>query len=313
MRRVSKAQIQNARQIGVLDYFRICKPHELIKVSAHDYRTLTHSSLVISDNGLFHWYRAGVGGNNAIDYLLKVENMDFVSAVRLLNELQPVRSSFQPVPHPMNTPSIQKSFEPPVPDRSSETIQAYLYRRGISGKVFRFCRNAGTVYQTTRGGYKNCVFLGLDSQGTPRSAFTRSCQGTWRGDIAGSQKKYGFLIPADDEDCPTVAIFEAPIDAMSGASLTQYQREKPWRSQFYLAMGGLNHQSVDYFLENHPQIRTINLCLDNDAPGRNFAKQLLESLSTRGYIVIDSPPSIGKDYNEQLIYQKQHLNSSPIR
>ena len=227
MRRVSKAQIQNARQIGVLDYFRICKPHELIKVSAHDFRTRTHSSLVISDNGLFHWYRAGVGGNNAIDYLLKVENMDFVSAVRLLNELQPVRASFQPVPHPMNTPSIQKSFEPPVPDRSNETIQAYLYRRGISGKVFRFCRNAGTVYQTTRGGYKNCVFLGLDSQGTPRSAFTRSCQGTWRGDIAGSQKKYGFLIPADDEDCSTVAIFEAPIDAMSGASLTQYQREKP--------------------------------------------------------------------------------------
>ena len=47
MRRVSKAQIQNARQIGVLDYFRICKPHELIKVSAHDFRTRTHSSLVI--------------------------------------------------------------------------------------------------------------------------------------------------------------------------------------------------------------------------------------------------------------------------
>ena len=302
MRRVSKTQIQNARKIGVLDYFQICMPHELIKVSAHDFRTKTHSSLVISDNGLFHWYRAGVGGNNAIDYLLKVEKMDFVSAVRLLNEITPTHSSLQPVSHQSTAPSPAKPFVPPARDRTSETIQAYLYCRGISGKVFRFCRNAGTVYQTTRGGYKNCVFLGLDSQGTPRSAFTRSCQGTWRGDIAGSQKKYGFLIPAEAEDCSTVAIFEAPIDAMSGASLTQYQQQKPWRSQFYLAMGGLNHQSVDYFLENHPQIKNVHLCLDNDTPGRDFSKRLLESLSARGYTVTDCPPIIGKDYNEQLIY-----------
>lgn len=313
MHRVSKEQIEAARKVGVLEYFQIRMPHELVKVSCHDFRTKTHSSLIISDNGLFHWYSAGVGGNNAIDYLLKVEKMDFVSAVRLLNEIAPVRSSFQSVSPLSPSPKISKVFTPPERDQSVDTVQSYLYRRGISGKVFRFCCNSGIVYQTTRGGYKNCVFLGLDENGIPRSAFTRSCQGTWRGDISGSQKKYGFLIPAESEHCSSVSIFEAPIDAMSAASLVQYERQQPWRSQFYLSMGGMNQQSINYFLETHPNVKNISLCLDNDVPGRNFSKRLQEMLINEGYNVVDTPPKIGKDYNEQLLFLKQKLSQSPTR
>ena len=59
-----------------------------------------------------------------------------------------------------------------------------------------------------------------------------------RGDVAGSQKQYGFLIPAESENCDTVEIYEAPIDAMSGATLRQYKHDSPWRSVHYLALGG---------------------------------------------------------------------------
>lgn len=46
---LSDQEIAAARRVSVLEYFRTCLPRELIQVSAHDYRTKTHSSLVISD------------------------------------------------------------------------------------------------------------------------------------------------------------------------------------------------------------------------------------------------------------------------
>ena len=311
MRGVSKAQIETARQISVLEYFQTRMPQELVKISPHDFRTRTHSSLVISDNGLFHWFSKDLGGRSALDYLLKVEQMDFVGAVRHLNQIEPFHTSFQPA-----SPLTKKPFIPfqlPPPDLTYNAIQHYLFRRGISRKVFQFCIDAGILYQTTHGRHTNCVFLGLDVDGIPRAAFLRGCEGSWRCDAPGSQKKYGFLIPAEHDSCTTVAIFEALIDALSGACLMQHQRKMPWRSQFYLSLGGLNFQAVEYFLETHPQVRHIRLCLDNDERGRAFSSRLFVSLSEKGYRVTDCPPRIGKDYNEQLLLQKQQLTRTPIR
>lgn len=311
MRGVSKAQIETARQISVLEYFQTRMPQELIKISPHDFRTQTHSSLVISDNGLFHWFSKDLGGRSALDYLLKVEQMDFVGAVRHLNQMEPFRIPLPPAfPLPAKSPV---PFQLPPPDPDCKTVQRYLFRRGISSKVFQFCIDAGILYQTTHGQHKNCVFLGLDADGIPRAAFLRGCEGSWRCDAPGSQKKHGFLIPAEHDNCTTVAIFEAPIDALSGACLMQHQRKMPWRSQFYLSLGGLNFQAVEYFLETHPQIRHIQLCLDNDERGRAFSSRLFVSLSEKGYRVTDCPPQVGKDYNEQLLLQKQQLTRTPIR
>lgn len=311
MRGVSKAQIETARQISVLEYFQIRMPQELIKISPHDFRTQTHSSLVISDNGLFHWFSKDLGGRSALDYLLKVEQMDFVGAVRHLNQMEPFRIPLPPAfPLPAKSPV---PFQLPPPDPDCKTVQRYLFRRGISRKVSQFCIDAGILYQTTHGRHTNCVFLGLDANGIPRAAFLRGCEGSWRCDAPSSQKKYGFLIPAEHDNCATVAIFEAPIDALSGACLMQHQRKMPWRSQFYLSLGGLNFQAVEYFLETHPQIRHIQLCLDNDERGRAFSSRLFVSLSEKGYRVTDCPPRIGKDYNDQLLLQKQQLTRTPIR
>ena len=162
--------------------------------------------------------------------------------------------------------------------------------------------------QTTRGNYRNCVFVGKDENGVPRSAFQRGCQGSFRGDVAGSQKQYGFLIPAEIETCDTVEIYEAPIDAMSGATLRQYKHDAPWRSVHYLALGGLNHQPIDYFLQQHPEVKRVALCFDRDEPGRNFTKIVAKRLTERGYIVQDTPPAIGKDYNDYLLAARRLIS-----
>ena len=161
---LSDQEIAAARRVSVLEYFRTCLPRELIQVSAHDYRTKTHSSLVISDNGLFHWYSGGVGGNNAIDYLTKVEKLDFVSAVHRLNDLRPVLVQKDQRERPSS--KEPRPFVQPARDNSDLKARAYLRGRGICEPVLQFCLGAGTLYQSRHGRYTNCVFLGLDANET---------------------------------------------------------------------------------------------------------------------------------------------------
>ena len=185
--------IEAARRISVMQYLETYHPGELVRKTDKEYCTKTHSSLVITPaNGLFHWFSQSKGGNNALDYLVKVEGMDFVSAVRLLNEMTPMPVSVQTA---KAAPVQQQTSRPivlPPADRNAEVATAYLMHRGISPKVLRYCVGSGILYQTTRGSYRNCVFVGKDENGVPRSAFQRGCQGSYRGDVAGIKSSMVF-------------------------------------------------------------------------------------------------------------------------
>lgn len=301
---VTQEQKEAAQRVSVFDYFSVVYPNDLYPVGHGEYRSRIYSSLCVNkDTGVFNYWADCKGGNNAIDFLERVERMSFQQAVLRLNELcggnvlsQPVnRETRKPVP-----PAPKLPFYCPVPDRGGETVQSYLLRRGISPKVFSFCWHTGRVYQTTRGNHRNCVFVGFDENDTPKFATLRSCDEMWRRDVPGSQKRYGFLIPAENPDCAAVEIYESPIDAMSGATIRQYQHREPWRNTNYLAIGGLNYMAADYFLSRNPQVKTVYLCLDNDIRGRNHTQRLMEYLNQKGMTVIDKPPKLGKDYNEQL-------------
>lgn len=300
--------IEAARRISVVQYLETYHPGELVRKTDKEYCTKTHSSLVITPaNGLFHWFSQSKGGNNALDYLVKVEGMDFVSAVRLLNEMTPMPVSVQTVKEAPVQQQTSRPFVLPPADRNTEAATSYLMHRGISPKVLRYCVGSGILYQTTRGNYRNCVFVGKDEGGVPRSAFQRGCQGTYRGDVTGSQKKYGFLMQAENPDCDTVELYEAPIDAMSGATLRQHTDIGKWRSVHYLALGGLNYLPIDYFLQQHPQVKNVVLCFDRDEPGLRFAETVTKRLAERGCNVEKRLPAVGKDYNESLIWYKSKI------
>lgn len=52
--RVTTDQIKLARTVDLISYMQRYEPEELIRTGPHDYKTATHSSLCISDNGLWH-------------------------------------------------------------------------------------------------------------------------------------------------------------------------------------------------------------------------------------------------------------------
>ena len=68
--------IEAARRITVMQYLETYHPGELVRKTDREYCTRTHDSLIITPaNGFFHWFSHNVGGNNAIDYLTKVEGI----------------------------------------------------------------------------------------------------------------------------------------------------------------------------------------------------------------------------------------------
>lgn len=58
--RVTAEQIKIAKSIDLINYMKQYEPMELIRTGPHDYKTASHSSLCISDNGLWHWFSHGI-------------------------------------------------------------------------------------------------------------------------------------------------------------------------------------------------------------------------------------------------------------
>ena len=110
----------------------------------------------------------------------------------------------------------------------------------------------------------------------------------------------------------TVEVYEAPIDAMSGASLKLMQHTGPWRSVHYLALGGTDYAALDAFLKYFPAVRKIVLCLDNDNAGRTRTQDIIAHLAGSGKAVEDRPPPVGKDYNDTLVQYMQEYRAHCI-
>ena len=160
----------------------------------------------------------------------------------------------------------------------------------------------GLFYESRYNNEAVCVFVGRDDTGTGRFACVRSIAGDLKKDISGSDKRFSFCYPPDQPGSRHLAVFEAPIDALSHATL---QKLEGWQWNGYrLSLGGTSHVALVAFLERHPEITRVALYLDNDLAGRVNArkiKALLKSDQRFSKIRVSvNPPRSGKDYNEKL-------------
>ena len=80
---VTPEQIEKARKVNLLDYVQRTEPGNVVPSAPGEYMLKDHDSLKFS-KGKFHWHSRGIGGINAIDYLVKVRGMEFKEAVREL-------------------------------------------------------------------------------------------------------------------------------------------------------------------------------------------------------------------------------------
>lgn len=296
--------VKRAEEMDLLTYLQNYEPEELVKVGNGTYTTKTHDSIRIS-NGLWNWFSEGVGGKNAISYLMKVKNYSFLEAVETIIGNVNVK---KPVIHKEEK---QDNIELVLPQKSnnSECAKIYLMSRGIAPEIINECINDNLIYESLPN--HNVVFIGFDDSKSPKYAFYRGTNKTrFMGEAKGSDKKYTFRLEAKTQ-CTRVHLFESAIDLLSYATLLK-MKNIDWHKENMISLGGVNNPSkinennkipiaIKEFLEKNLNINEIHLHLDNDEVGRNASKSLQDVLSKK-YTVLDRPAPLGKDCNDYLKY-----------
>ena len=285
--------LDELKKVDLVTYFRTIMPYELVKVSANEYTTKTHDSLRMS-NGLWNWCSKGVGGRNAIDYLMKTEQLEFNDAANLLlKQLQ------NKVPTIDQQPVKTKERHIIIPEKNtaSDNVISYLKSRGIDEEIIKECIEKHLIYEEKH--YHNAVFLGYDDFGNIKYAGCRSTNETiFKQDATGSDKSYSFRLESNTKT-DTIYIFEGAIDALSYATfLKLYGMD--YKAKTLISLAGIYQPASDIskskiplaiqrYLDKHPETKNIFLCFDNDKAGRKASKALQIVLADK-YTVVIKPP-----------------------
>ena len=293
--------IRKARELDLLTYLQNYDSNNLVRFGSDTYCTKEHDSLKIS-NGKWNWFSRGIGGRSALDYLIKVEGMEFTEAVEHII----ICTGERTIIHDSTVIKPKEKFLI-LPKTNSNNINAihYLKGRGIDEDIINYCIETGRIYESYPN--HNVVILGFDKYGTPRYANLRGIGTDFKGEASGSDKRFSFSIIAEKSD--TVHIFESAIDLLSYATMLKINGQK-WDEHHLLSLAGVYRPgkelkdsslplALKQFLSEHSEIKTIHLRLDNDYAGMIATKTLKYFLSEK-YDVSVHLPKRGKDYNDWL-------------
>ena len=296
MTRYSKEQIEQLRKISALDYMKNYHSEDIVKNGRYDYYLRDHDSLHFS-NGKWYWWSRKIGGCNAIDYLMKVENYSFIDACNHLSDL--TRAAF---PISYDHVTNKKPFVLPERDSNNNAIIHYLCdERKVDRDIVDYFIDNNMLYQSKY--YKNAVFVGYDGS-TPAYAFKRSINKNVKLDHSGSNKSFSFsyTCPKSDE----LHVFEAAIDMLSYMTLLK-QSKQDYMNHCYLSLAGVSKQdgsdipiSLRSYLQRNPDIKCIVFHLDNDEVGIKAAHSMMSILYSQ-YECVDAHPTKYKDFNEVLV------------
>lgn len=295
--------IQKAREIDLLTYLKNYEPDELVHFSRDTYVTRTHDSLKIS-NGMWYWFSQSIGGKSALEYLIKVRDYSFLQAVEIIT------GSVETSP-----PTIYKTTPKTIPNKlilpkkapNNDKVKTYLISRGIDEAIIQQCIDNELIYQQFPN--NNVVFIGYDPNKKARYAMCRGTnESNFKQEVYGSHKAFSFQLEALEKS-DRVHLFESAIDLLSYATLMKLE-DKKWYNESLISLAGVYKTStniedsqlplaLNFYLNQHPNIKKIYLHLDNDKAGRDSALAL-KYLLQKQYKVIDNPPPTGKDVNDFL-------------
>jgi hypothetical protein len=261
-----------------------------------------HDSLIIN-NGKWCWFSQGIGGRSALDYLIKVKGIPFREAVERI-----IGNVSEPLPIVKQATIPPKVFIMPEVSSDTSNVQKYLEGRGIYKLILKWCFEHKLIFQTAK--YGDVLFIGYDTEGTPKYGAVRSTTRDYKGDVKGSDKRFAFRI-VKAKSPRKVHVFESAPDLLAYATYIKLSG-KNWRKESYLSLGGIGGsqlpKALEQFLKDYPEISDIFLHLDNDAPGRNAVKSIKEQLKD-SYRVRDYPPPSGKDFNDFLLNKLSQLKN----
>lgn len=283
-----------------------------------DGHCVQHDSLYIGKDNRWFWNSRTdnkgnkLHGNNAIDYICAVYNKSFDEAMEFMGytptDKEHISVSSPKREYVQHIPDV--NIEPPkelaLPEKAEDDKKAMAYlikSRGIDANIVKELIDKKLIYQEKL--HNNVVFVGMDEENNPKFACLRGTVTTaskpFRMDCTGSDKKYAFKLIGEERN--SVFVFEAPIDALSKATIDNIKtaNSNEWKKHTYLALSGAaTDKALEHYLSVNPEIKEIHFCLDNDETGRNCTKEYIEKYSKLSYSTFDDVTAYGKDINDEL-------------
>ena len=138
-----------------------------------EFKCIKHNSLIVNGNWhRWYWNSRQVGGNNAIDYLVKIQSMNFRDAVlHLVGDQE--QTAYTPIKKPVTeNVSVSKPVRFVLPEqahfpdgrRNYSNIIAYLNKgRGIDMNIINALIASGQIYQGVQ--YNGLHIVGYNDEG----------------------------------------------------------------------------------------------------------------------------------------------------
>lgn len=288
----TEEQKQQAASVD-LERFLLCRGEKLI-TSGREKRLARDHSVTVRGN---EWYdHAEERGGHAVSFVQKFYGLSYPEAVFLLlggdtGNAFPAASEKEP--------EEPKPFELPPANSDMRRVYAYLVkRRGIDRDIVTAFARAKLLYEDAE--YHNAVFVGTDADGVARHAHKRSTNSegkAFRLNVEGSNPKHSFHHIGTDG---RLYVFEAPIDLLSYITLNP----ENWQEHSYVACCGTSSHPVLELVAQHPEIKAVYLCLDNDEAGHTACKRMEALLEMVGVQTMQLIP-FGKDWNDDLLSVRQ--------
>lgn len=143
---VTEQEIAQAKQMNLYQYMQLCEPDNFKPEGPGQFRHKGHSSLTFAEDGSWTYFKTKATGRTALNYLIAVEGVSFVEAVREINRIQGgVRPSFQPVKTPPHPAEKKPAKEFKLPNIVVNTIVAarfielYVYNAMASLSIATLC------------------------------------------------------------------------------------------------------------------------------------------------------------------------------
>lgn len=320
---------QMAMEANLVDFLRAHGVHLIPK--GREFCTEEHDSLSIPpDKSCWRQYsQTGKDGKvlsgNCIDYLVRFEHYTPLQAMEALVEHAYGKNAILHLSRPpdIRARNTQVHIKSPVikepgklPEKETQNLRPlYGYLCGkppgrcLDSDIVRECVKAGSIFLSKmpwKDGkvIHNVVFVGFDKAQNPRYAFERgsTTDSDYKHELEWSDKSYGFQMGGTEES-ETAYDFEAPIDVLSIATMIK-QKGGNWKIDPLISESGVTDFAIERYVKNHPNIKRVCFCQDNDEAGNKAAQAHMQKYAALGYEVSRGLPKIGKDFNEDLQAQK---------
>ena len=303
---VSKEMINKAMQVDLLEYAKSLGMEFETRGRNNTFYQKGHSLNITRSKNMYYRFSTGKGGN-VINFAMEQNGWTFQQAVRSLCGEEIQRS----VPKQTYNPAKQiPKGKMVLPKANSDSRRAFAYlvkTRHIDNQIVSQLMHERKIYENDK---HSCVFVGYDKSGQAGYASVRSTYtmgNSYRGDVKNSDKRHCFTLNGKSD---SVYVFEAPIDAMSHATLTKVSGWD-WQEDWRIALGGVSDLGLQQFLSLHPEIKNIHFATDNDEQGKKVLENeyntdgiikkvgYMQKYKDKGYEVFREEPA-HKDFNEDL-------------